>query len=97
VYVHVHRDPVSDSLKLKRISRLPQRATLLNTGRPVGCVVDMAPGDHLEQAASLRLTSLPVNELSNTVMVVTLEFDGEPGAGLPPGHLRRPDSLASAS
>ena len=78
VYVHCHRDPVSDSVKLKPLARLPRRATLLNTGRPVTCVVDMAPSDHAEQAAYLRLVGLPANEMSNTVMVIRLEFEGEP-------------------
>ena len=64
LYVHLHRDPVSDSVKLKPISRLPRRSTILNTGRPVSCVVDMAPSDHLEQAAYLRLAGLPANELA---------------------------------
>jgi len=85
VYVHLHRDPVSDSVKLAPIRRAPRRATLLNTGRPVAWAVDMAPSDHLEQAAYLRLTGLPANELSNSVMVVELEFDGDPGEGEPPG------------
>ena len=80
LYVHLHRDPVADSVKLKPLRRLPRRATLLNTGRPVGCVVDMAPSDHLEQVAYLRLTNLPANELANTVMVVKLEFDGDPSS-----------------
>ena len=40
----------------------------------------MAPSDHATQAAYLRLTGLPVNELANTVLVVKLEFDGDPGA-----------------
>ena len=78
LYVHLHRDPVSDSVKLKPISRLPRRSTILNTGRPVSCVVDMAPSDHLEQAAYLRLTGLPANDLPNSVIVVKLEFDGDP-------------------
>jgi alpha-L-fucosidase len=78
VYVHGHRDPVSDSVKLKPLARLPRRATLLNTGRPVQCVVDMAPSDHVERAAYLRIVDLPANEMSNTVMVIKLEFEGAP-------------------
>jgi alpha-L-fucosidase len=79
VYVHCHRDPVSDAVKLKPLARLPRRATLLNTGRPVRCVVDTAPSDHAEQAAYLRIVELPADEMSNTVMVIKLEFEGEPG------------------
>jgi alpha-L-fucosidase len=81
LYVHLHRDPVSDSVKLAPIRTAPRRATLLNTGRPVAWAVDMAPSDHLEQAAYLRLANLPANEFSNSVMVVKLEFDGDPGEG----------------
>jgi hypothetical protein len=77
---HFHRDPVADPVKLKPLQRLPARAALLNTARPVECTVDMAPSDHLEQAACLRLTNLPVNEPSNTAMAVTLEFDGDPAS-----------------
>jgi hypothetical protein len=62
-------------VKLEPISRLPRRATLLNTERPVSCVVDMAPSDHLGQGAYLRLTGLPANDLPNSVIVVKLEFD----------------------
>jgi alpha-L-fucosidase len=80
IYVHLWQDPVGDSVKLKPLTRLPRRATLLNDGRPLPCVVDMAPSDHLEQAAYLRVTSLPANELSNTAMVVRLEFDGDPAS-----------------
>jgi hypothetical protein len=39
----------------------------------------MAPSDHAEQAAYLRVVELPANEMSNTVMVIKLEFEGEPG------------------
>jgi hypothetical protein len=41
----------------------------------------MAPSDHAEQAAYLRLTNLPANDFANSVMVVKLEFDGDPAAG----------------
>jgi len=81
LYVHLHRDPVSDSVKLKPLARAPKRATLLNTGRPVAWALDMAPSDHAEQAAYLRLTGLPANEFANGVMVVRLDFDGDPGGG----------------
>jgi hypothetical protein len=42
----------------------------------------MAPGDHVEQAAYLRLTNLPANEFANAVMVVKLEFDRDPEGGV---------------
>jgi alpha-L-fucosidase len=75
IYVHLHRDPLTSAVKLKPLTTRPRRATLLNTGRPVDFAVDLAPSDHLEQKAYLRLRNLPVNEMPNTVLVVKLEFD----------------------
>jgi alpha-L-fucosidase len=74
LYVHLYRDPVCDAVKLKPLAVLPERATLLNTGEPVACAVDVLPSEHMTQEPCLRLTRLPVNELSNTVLVVKLEF-----------------------
>jgi len=60
---------------------------LLNTGKPLDCVVNLTPADHQEQKAYLRLMHLPANELANTVLVAKLEFDrpleelAQPGAG----------------
>jgi alpha-L-fucosidase len=80
LYVHLHKDPLSEAVKLKPIAVAPRRATLLNTGQPVEFALDMAPSDHVEQKAFLRLRKLPVNELANTVLVVKLEFDHLPDA-----------------
>ena len=55
----------------------------------------MAPSDHAEQAAYLRLVNLPANELANTVMVVKLEFDRDPARLL--SYLYTIESLARAS
>jgi len=78
LYVHLHREPVAEAVKLKPIAVAPREATLLNTGQPVEFAVDLAPSDHAEQKAYLRLRKLPVNELANTVLVVKLEFDRLP-------------------
>lgn len=75
LYVHLNRDPVSDSVKLKPIAIAPRRATLLNTAAPVECIVDLVPSEHLDQRKYLRLSGLPVNAMGNTVLVVKLEFD----------------------
>ena len=75
LYVHLNQDPQGDGVKLKPFNVLPKRATLLNTGAAVECAVNLTPGDHAEQKPCLRLLHLPVNELSNTVLVVKLEFD----------------------
>ena len=86
LYVHLYHDPVKQSVALKPMKQLPRRATLLTNGKPVDCLHDMAPSDHAEQTGYLRLHGLPVNELSNTVLVVKLEFD-EPGFELLLGEI----------
>ena len=78
LYVHLHREAVSDAVKLKPIDVAPRRATLLNTGAAVDFAVDLVPSDHVEHKPYLRLRKLPVNELCNTVLVVKLEFDRLP-------------------
>jgi alpha-L-fucosidase len=80
LYVHLHQPPITEAVKLKPMAVAPRKATLLNTGQPVDFAVDMVPSDHVEQQAYLRLRKLPVNEMSNTVLVVKLEFDQLPGA-----------------
>jgi alpha-L-fucosidase len=81
IYVHLHKDPAGDAVKLKPLATRPARSTLLNTGKPVACSVTMVPSDHAEQKAYLRIHGLPANELANSVMVVKLDFDGDPAAG----------------
>jgi alpha-L-fucosidase len=81
LYVHLHRDPVSEAVKLKPLAIAPRRATLLNTGKPVEFAVDLVPSEHVEHKPYLRLRRLPVNEESDTVLVVKLEFDRLPEPG----------------
>lgn len=80
VYVHLHRDPVGEAVKLKPLAVAPRKVTLLNTGEPVDFAVDLVPSDHVEHKPYLRLRGLPVNEWANAVLVVKLEF-----ADLPAG------------
>ncbi|MCX7824087.1 MAG: alpha-L-fucosidase [Verrucomicrobiae bacterium] len=75
LYVHLHKDPVGDAVKLKPINVAPKSAVLLNDGRKVEWALNMVPSDHVEQKAYLRLRRLPANEMANTVLVVRLEFD----------------------
>ncbi|NUQ00106.1 MAG: alpha-L-fucosidase [Armatimonadetes bacterium] len=79
VYVHLNSEPVTSAVKLKPLASTPRRATLLNTGEPVDCSVDLLPSEHIDHRPCLRLKNLPVNELANTVLVVKLEFDHLPG------------------
>ncbi len=78
LYVILHADPKGDAVKLKPLAQLPRRATLLNTGSPIPCSLDLVPSEHGDQGRYLRLTQLPVNEHANTVLVAKLEFDALP-------------------
>jgi alpha-L-fucosidase len=75
LYVHLNKDPQGDGVKLKPIQAMPVRATLLNDGRRLKCVVNLTPADHQERRPCLRITGLPVNDLPNTVLVIRLDFD----------------------
>lgn len=75
LYVHLNKVPPGDGVKLKPINVAPRSATLLNDGRSIPFALNLAPSDHAEQKAYLRLRNLPVNDMANTVLVVKLEFD----------------------
>lgn len=75
IYVHLSKNVTGRGFKLKPINVRPARATLLNTGQPVATALDMAPSDHLEQKAYLRLTDLPSDAMADSVMIIKLEFD----------------------
>jgi alpha-L-fucosidase len=75
IYVHINKAPVGSGLKLKPVTMLPSKATLLNTGKPIDCVVNLSPSDHASQQPYLRLRNLPADEMANTVLVAKLEFD----------------------
>lgn len=78
IYVHLVNDPRTSGVKLDPIAIAPKSAILLNTGEPVDFTVDLVPTNHIEHKPYLRLQNLPVNELTNTVIVVKLEFDEAP-------------------
>jgi len=75
VFIHLNKAPAGNGLKLKPINVLPSKATLLNTGKEIDCVVNLSPSDHTTQQPYLRLRNLPANELANTVLIAKLEFD----------------------
>ena len=79
LYVHLNADPTGDGVKLAPLDVRPTRAVLLNTGEPVECVVNLTPADHQSRRPCLRLRGLPVDQLADTVMVVRLDFDRDPG------------------
>ena len=74
IYLHFNKGLSGDGFKLKPLAILPEKATLLNTGRQVDCAVELVPSEHLTQNKYLRIKNLPVNELVDNVMVVKMEF-----------------------
>ncbi|MBK7628344.1 MAG: alpha-L-fucosidase [Bacteroidales bacterium] len=74
IYIHFNKGLTGNGFKVKPLDVLPVKATLLNNNKRVECVVDLSPGDHIEQKKYLRLRNLPVNEMANSVMIIKLEF-----------------------
>lgn len=82
MYVHLTNPPTIDRVLLRPMTTLPKKATLLNTGQNVSFSDDPLPTLHMDRngllttgnKSFLRLTNLPVNELTGTVMVIKLEF-----------------------
>ncbi|HWS01614.1 MAG TPA: alpha-L-fucosidase [Prolixibacteraceae bacterium] len=75
LYIHMNKALVGTGLKLKPINVLPVKATLLNTGKEIDCVVNLCPSDHGTQEPFLRLRNLPCDEMADTVLVAKLEFE----------------------
>jgi len=75
LFIHMNKIPEGNGIKLKPINVKPVKATLLNNGKPVECIVSLCPSDHITQQPYLRLRNLPSNEMADSVMVVKLEFD----------------------
>jgi alpha-L-fucosidase len=74
IYIHFNKGLIGNGFKLKPINVMPEKAILLNDNSRVDCVVNLSPSDHLEQKPYLRLRNLPANEMTNTVLVVKLDF-----------------------
>jgi len=77
LYVHLNRAPENTAVILRPIDILPRKAVLLNTQKELEVRVDRG-GRHWKEKDYLRIRNLPVNELTNTVMVIKLEFDQLP-------------------
>ena len=74
VYLHFHEAPRSTGAVLRPLAALPANATLLNTGQELECRVDRG-ARMWHEPEYLRVRGLPVNELTDEVMVVRLEYD----------------------
>ncbi len=76
LYVHLPHLPMTASLRLKPIDRLPARAVILNNGSQVESAVSWLPSRFTrDDRAYLRLRNLPVDEMAGTVMVIQLDFE----------------------
>ena len=73
-YVHLCNDLQTSAAVLAGIDDEPKRAVLLNDGRELPFSVDTIPWRWKEKPC-LRIKKLPVNEITDEVMVVRVEFD----------------------
>jgi len=71
LYIHLNRLPVGNTASLYPLTTLPAKVELLNTGQELRCVVERKP---YEKEAFLWVQNIPVNELSNEIPVLKLEF-----------------------
>lgn len=74
VYVHLYEDPCSEAVILKPLDIMPKKVTLLNNGQDLEARVDVTPW-HWREIPYLRIRNLPLNDLSDTVLVIKLEFN----------------------
>ena len=73
LYVHFSQDPRGTGIVLKPLAALPKKATLLNTGQALDVRVDRG-ARMWHEPEYLRVRGLPVNEMTDEVMVVRVEF-----------------------
>ncbi|MEK3909796.1 alpha-L-fucosidase [Paenibacillus sp. FSL H7-0331] len=73
VYVHAYRDLQSNTVILKPLDVLPKRAILLNNGQELESSVELLPW-YWQERAYLRICNLPINEITDEVLVIKLEF-----------------------
>jgi alpha-L-fucosidase len=74
VYLHFNRGLAGNGFKLKPLDIMPEKAIILNTGKPAEYSVGLLPSEHASGRKYLRLKNIPVNEMSGSVIVVKLEF-----------------------
>lgn len=74
LYIHLFKDIQSSAIILKPLDILPKKVTLLNNGIQLEAKVDVTPW-HWKEKPLLRIRNIPVNEMTDTVMVIKIEFD----------------------
>lgn len=75
LYIHFNAGCNTNGYSLEPLTRYAFENTLLDDGSIIKCVLTESSNDFKEEKEYLRLQNLPVNEFTNTVMVVRLEFD----------------------
>jgi alpha-L-fucosidase len=82
LYVHLYQASDGEEVRLRPLAMAPQRAVLLNDGRPVEWRLDIAPMEWTDHKPYLRLHGLPVEEFAGTTMIVRLDFANLDLAGI---------------
>lgn len=76
VYVHAYKDLQASAIVLRPLIQLPKRAVLLNNGQELQVGIDMLPSFWREKPY-LRIRGLPVDSITDEVLIVKLEFGEE--------------------
>jgi alpha-L-fucosidase len=97
LYVIMPQPLEGEELRLRPLATRPQRAVLLNDGRPVDWRLDIAPMEWTAHKPFLRLHQLPVEEFATTTMVVRLDFAENDFAGLLKTSSDQPDPAKNDS
>ncbi len=74
MYIHLYRDLQTNAVVLKPWDVLPKSAIVLNNGQKLDASVDFTPL-YWREKPYLRIRNLPVNELTDEVIVLKLEFE----------------------
>jgi len=72
LYVHLNKLPRGNAVALNPLKVIPVKATLLNSSQHLKCIVERKP---YAKEAFLWIQDIPVNEYSNEVIVIKLEFN----------------------
>jgi len=74
LYAHFPKPLMSSGVVLNPLTCQPRRATLLNTGAEVRATVETVPS-WCRSEPYLRISRIPINQLSTEVPVIRLDFD----------------------
>ncbi|NLF17787.1 MAG: glycoside hydrolase [Lentisphaerae bacterium] len=74
LYLHLHRPLNARRLLVTTLTARPERAILLNDGRPIRTSTELLPRYYRKGERPLRLCDLPVDEFAGSVMVLRLDL-----------------------